>query len=141
MFFLQSIVLLINKKTAADGEQRSSMAEAAATALPLKLSGSGKIGSMLLAGPLIDDASSQNGGYSHGGAPTTTILAGAKAAAAAGGFTLTTLLGTSNGKKNGTVCPLLILMRSFYQDRLDTNIGKRENSKTRLFYNRDIWRW
>jgi len=140
MFFLQSIVLLINKKMAADGEQRSSMAEAAATALPLKLSGSGKIGSMLLAGPLIDDASSQNGGYSHGGAPTTTILAGAKAAAAAGGFTLTTLLGTSNGKKNGTVCPLLILMRSFYQDRLDTNTGKRENSKTRLFYNRDIWR-
>lgn len=59
----QSIVLLINKKQ--QGGDRA--------ALPLQLSGNNKIGSMLLAGPLIDDVNSQNGGYSHGGAPTTTI--------------------------------------------------------------------
>lgn len=52
---------------------------------------------MLVAGPLIDDINSQNGGYSHGGAPTTTILQAAKATAAAAGLSLTSLLGTSNG--------------------------------------------
>jgi hypothetical protein len=91
----QSIVLLINKELA--------MASAATRdgppvkALPLVLSGAGSVGSMLLAGPLIDDVNSQNGGYSHAGAPTTTILQAARAAAASGGFTLTSLLGTTNG--------------------------------------------
>ena len=81
----QSIVLLINKKAGAEEH-----------ALPLKTSGAGKISSMLLAGPLIDDVNSQNGGYSHGGAPTTTILAGF-AAVAAGNFQLTSMFGNSNG--------------------------------------------
>jgi beta-glucosidase len=91
----QSIVLLINKKM--EGERVYPPFWEHERALPLVLSGAGKIGSMLLAGPLIDDANSQNGGYSHGGAPTSTILEAAQAAAKAGGFELTSLHGTSNG--------------------------------------------
>ena len=56
---------------------------------------------MLLAGPMMDDQSGQNGGYTHGGAPTVTILEAAKAAAAASGFKLTTMLGTSHGSSSG----------------------------------------
>eukprot|EP01044_Picomonas_judraskeda_P023534 COSAG03_NODE_6196_length_1098_cov_2.393393_2_plen_104_part_00 len=52
---------------------------------------------MLLAGPLIDDAGAQNGGYSHGGAPTTTIRVAAESAAKASGFRLTSMFGTSTG--------------------------------------------
>lgn len=89
----QSIVLLINKKQRGEGEQDQA-------ALPLVFSGSGKIGSMLLAGPLIDDSGAQNGGYSHGGAPTTTIRAAAETVAKASGFHLTSMFGTSTGTGN-----------------------------------------
>eukprot|EP01050_Picozoa_sp_SAG11_P023689 SAG11_NODE_4830_length_1751_cov_2.190073_3_plen_154_part_00 len=91
-------MLLINKQLGVQrGDDEGDGDGEGEHALPLKLSGSGKISSMLLAGPLIDDVNAQNGGYSHGGAPTKTIRAAAQDVAKAGGFKLTSMFGTSSG--------------------------------------------
>ena len=90
----QSIVLLMNKNMP-DGTP--ALPESSLSQSSSKNNGKSQKTSdftLLLAGPLIDDAGSQNGGYSHGGAPTTTFLQAAQQLTA---VNVVSFLGTSNG--------------------------------------------